>query len=203
MTSQRVTALKQPPISGLNGTRRLRRLRFVGQFRLVCSTRAHSTASFSPKTRLEYISPRRGNNGKHHWWLPLHIALLGTVTQAIVGGQLLFSATLGLARGPARSMTVFQLKLLNVAALWIIIGRLIDFETLFIAGVSIFVGAIGWVTWHVHRMWRSSVNRRFALPARSTVSQRSVSFSVPRSVALSAQESSTKRRPTPLTAASI
>ena len=36
------------------------------------------------------------------WWLPLHMALLGAITQAIVGGQLMFSATLGLARGPSR-----------------------------------------------------------------------------------------------------
>ena len=97
------------------------------------------------------------------WWLPLHLALLGAVTQAIVGGQLMFSTTLGLSRGPSRRLTLTQLGLLNVAALSVITGRLIDHLGVFIAGVSILVGVIGWVTWQVHLMWRRSVNRRFAL----------------------------------------
>lgn len=49
------------------------------------------------------------------WWLPLHMALLGAVTQAIVGGQLMFSATLGLSRGPTRTVTLIQLGMLNPA----------------------------------------------------------------------------------------
>lgn len=48
-------------------------------------------------------------------WLPLHMALLGAVTQAIVGGQLMFSATLGLSRGPSRRSTLTQLALLRSA----------------------------------------------------------------------------------------
>lgn len=97
------------------------------------------------------------------WWLPLHIALLGAVTQAIVGGQLMFSATLGLARGPSRSTTLAQLGLLNAAALLVILGRWTEIETLFVVGVAVFVAVIGWVGWQVHFLWRSSINRRFAV----------------------------------------
>lgn len=97
------------------------------------------------------------------WWLPLHLALLGAVTQAIVGGQLMFSATLGLARGPDRRTTLVQLGLINVAALSVIAARLMDLQAVFVTGVTVFVGVIGWVALLVHRLWRSSVNRRFAV----------------------------------------
>lgn len=97
------------------------------------------------------------------WWLPLHLALLGAVTQAIVGGQLMFSATLGLARGPSRATTLAQLGLLNAAGLSVIVGRWTGLQVLFAAGVTVFVVVIGWVAWLVHRLWRSSVNRRFAV----------------------------------------
>ena len=97
------------------------------------------------------------------WWLPLHMALLGAVTQAIVGGQLMFSATLGLARGPSRAITLAQLGFLNLAALAIIVGRWSELQILFVAGAMVFVGVIGWVAWQVHLLWRSSINRRFAV----------------------------------------
>lgn len=97
------------------------------------------------------------------WWLPLHLALLGAVSQAIVGGQLMFSATLGLSRGPARSTILTQLALLNLAAALVVGGRLWDARAAFIAGVTIFVVAIGWVGWQVNRLWKRSVNRRFAI----------------------------------------
>jgi hypothetical protein len=97
------------------------------------------------------------------WWLPLHMALLGAVTQAIVGGQLMFSATLGLSRGPSRSVTLAQLGLLNAAAILVIMGRLVGEAGLHLAGVSLFVPVIVWVTWQVHTMWSASVNRRFSI----------------------------------------
>jgi nitrite reductase (NO-forming) len=96
------------------------------------------------------------------WWLPLHIALLGAMTQAIAGGQPMFSTTLGLSRGPSRRLTVTQLGLLNLAAISVIAGRLWDSKTAFATGVAIFVCVIGYVTWQVHAMWKRSVNRRFA-----------------------------------------
>jgi nitrite reductase (NO-forming) len=95
------------------------------------------------------------------WWLPLHLALLGAASQAIVGGQLMFSATLGLARGPSRRMTLTQLGLLNLAAILVIGGRLWESRGSFGVGASIFMLVIGWVTWQVDRLWRRSVNRRF------------------------------------------
>lgn len=97
------------------------------------------------------------------WWLPLHLALLGALTQAIVGGQLMFSTTLGLARGPSRTSTLVQLGLLNAAALSVIIGRWADLQTLFVAGVTAFIGVVAWVAGQVHHLWRSSINRRFAV----------------------------------------
>ena len=97
------------------------------------------------------------------WWLPLHMVLLGAVSQAIVGGQLMFSATLGLSRGPRRLGALLQLGLLNAGAVAVIAGRLAPSDALFAAGAAVFVVAIGWVSWEVHGMWRTSVNRRFAV----------------------------------------
>lgn len=97
------------------------------------------------------------------WWLPLHMALLGAVTQAIVGGQLMFSATLGLARGPGRSTTITQLALLNSGALLIIAGRLWGSRPTFATGAMLVTATVAWVIWTVHRLWHGSANRRFAI----------------------------------------
>ena len=75
----------------------------------------------------------------------------------------MFSATLGLSRGPSRSVTLIQLGLLNVAAILVIMGRLVGEPGVLAAGVSIFVPVIAWVTWQVHTMWSASVNRRFSI----------------------------------------
>ena len=97
------------------------------------------------------------------WWLPVHLAMLGAASQAIVGGQLMFTTTLGLSRGPEREQTLMQLGLLNVAALLVIGGRIWSSTASLATGATIFVIAIGWVTWQVHRYWRRSTNRRFAI----------------------------------------
>ena len=97
------------------------------------------------------------------WWLPLHLMLLGAVTQAVVGGQLMFSATLGLSLGPERPRTLAHLGLLNIAAVMVITGRLIDQEAVLASGVVLFIAVIGWLLWQTHRMWSRSVNRRFAI----------------------------------------
>ncbi|MPZ69506.1 MAG: hypothetical protein GEU71_08260 [Actinobacteria bacterium] len=97
------------------------------------------------------------------WWLPLHLALLGAATQAIVGGQLMFSATLGLSRGPSRNLVLVQLLLLNVGALLVVGGRQWHSDAALAAGVVIVTVVIGWVTFLVHRLWSRSVNRRFAM----------------------------------------
>jgi nitrite reductase (NO-forming) len=97
------------------------------------------------------------------WWLPLHLALLGAASQAIVGGQLMFSATLGLARGPSRHTTLTQLALLNVGAALVVGGRLWGSRAALAAGATIFTVVIGWVMWQVARLWSRSVNRRFAI----------------------------------------
>ena len=97
------------------------------------------------------------------WWLPLHLLLLGAVTQAIVGGQLMFSATLGLSRGPSRRTVLAQLALLNVGAALVIGGRYAGAELALGIGAALVTLAIGWVLWLVDRLWRRSINRRFAI----------------------------------------
>lgn len=97
------------------------------------------------------------------WWLPLHLALLGTITQVIVGGQLMFSATLGLSRGPSRRVTLTQLALLNLGAILVIGGRLWDSRTALALGAATVTIAIVWVLSLVDRLWRHSVNRRFTI----------------------------------------
>jgi nitrite reductase (NO-forming) len=97
------------------------------------------------------------------WWLPLHLALLGAASQAVAGGQTMFSATLGLSRGPARRRTLAQLAAMNAGALLVIGGRAWDSQSVLATGAGIFTLAIGWVSWDVHRLWRGSVNRRFAI----------------------------------------
>lgn len=75
----------------------------------------------------------------------------------------MFSATLGLSRGPARTGTVTQLALLNLAAALVIVGRVVGEPSVLAIGASIFVPVIAWVTWQVHLMWRNSVNKRFSI----------------------------------------
>lgn len=97
------------------------------------------------------------------WWLPVHLAMLGAASQAIVGGQLMFSTTLGLSRGPARSRSLTQLGLLNLGAALVVGGRIWSWPGVLAAGASIFIATICWVTWQVHLLWRRSINRRFSI----------------------------------------
>lgn len=97
------------------------------------------------------------------WWLPLHMALLGAATQAIVGGQLMFTATLGLARGPSRASALSQLALLNAGAVMVVAGRWIGHTVAFVTGATLVVATVIWVAWQVDRMSRRSVNKRFAI----------------------------------------
>jgi nitrite reductase (NO-forming) len=97
------------------------------------------------------------------WWLPVHLAMLGAASQAIVGGQLMFTTTLGLSRGPKRSQSLLQLSLMNIGAGLVVGGRLWDVQWLFAIGASLFVMTTGWVSLQVHLLWRRSVNRRFAI----------------------------------------
>jgi nitrite reductase (NO-forming) len=97
------------------------------------------------------------------YWLPVHLAMLGAASQAIVGGQLMFSTTLALARGPSRRQTLTQLGLLNVAAALVIGGRIWGSTAVLGVGASVLVVTIAWVTWQVRRLWRDSANRRFSI----------------------------------------
>jgi nitrite reductase (NO-forming) len=97
------------------------------------------------------------------WWLPVHLAMLGAASQAIVGGQLMFTTTLGLSRGPKRSQSLLQLSLINIGAGLVVGGRLWDVQWLLAIGASLFVMTTGWVSLQVHLLWRRSVNRRFAI----------------------------------------
>lgn len=104
-------------------------------------------------------------NQRLGWWLPLHLALAGTVSQMIVGGQLMFSATLGMARGPSRGTTLGQLALLNAGAAGVAAGRMSATQWLLALGAALFVAGVVWAGALVHRMWEASPNRRFAVTA--------------------------------------
>jgi nitrite reductase (NO-forming) len=97
------------------------------------------------------------------WWLPVHLAMLGAASQAIVGGQLMFTTTLGLSRGPKRSQSLLQLSLMNIGAGLVVGGRVWDEQWLLAIGASVFVVTVGWVSLQVHLLWRRSINRRFAI----------------------------------------
>ena len=97
------------------------------------------------------------------WWLPLHLALLGAATQAVVGGQLMFTATLGLARGPSRTSALAQLSLLNAGAALVVAGRWAGHRLTFVTGATVVVLTVTWVAWQVDGMSRRSVNKRFAI----------------------------------------
>jgi nitrite reductase (NO-forming) len=97
------------------------------------------------------------------WWLPVHVAMLGAASQAIVGGQLMFSTTLGLARGPARWLTLTQLALLNIGAVLVVTGRVWSLVYVLAGGATIFVATVCWVACQVCVLWRRSINRRFAI----------------------------------------
>lgn len=97
------------------------------------------------------------------WWLPLHLALAGAVSQLIVGGQVMFSATLGLAKGPARRTVIAQLALMNIGVAGVAAGRVFSSKPILAVGASSFLVALLSAAIVVHRLWRRSLNRRFAI----------------------------------------
>ena len=97
------------------------------------------------------------------WWFPVHLALLGAASQAIVGGQLMFSTTLGLARGPSRTTVLSQLALLNSGAALVVGGRVWGSDIALGIGATLFLIGIAWAAVLVDRQWRDSPNRRFAV----------------------------------------
>ncbi len=97
------------------------------------------------------------------WWLPVHLAMIGAASQAIVGGQLMFTATLGSARGPSRQTALQQLALLNLGGALVIGGRLFGVRTVLALGATVITVTISWAAWEVRRMWRRSIGRRFAV----------------------------------------
>jgi hypothetical protein len=75
----------------------------------------------------------------------------------------MFSATLGLSRGPSRRITLTQLSLLNIGAALVIGGRVFGSEVALALGATTVTLVVGWVLWLVDGLWRRSVNRRFAI----------------------------------------
>lgn len=95
------------------------------------------------------------------WWLPLHLALLGTASQLIVGGQLMFSSTVTRAREPRPVAVRGQLGLLNAGVVGVVVGRLFGSDVFLVVGGSAVPAGVVWAALVVHRMWRSSLDRRF------------------------------------------
>jgi mannitol-specific phosphotransferase system IIBC component len=75
----------------------------------------------------------------------------------------MFSATLGLSRGPSRCITLSQLTLLNIGAALVVGGRVFGSRVALALGAMTVTLVVGWVIWLVDRLWRRSVNRRFAI----------------------------------------
>ncbi|MGH2736325.1 MAG: hypothetical protein ACRDKZ_12150 [Actinomycetota bacterium] len=118
------------------------------------SARVWATAAL-----LSVLLPAEARMG---WWLPLHLLLVGAATQLIVGGHIMFSATLGVSRGPDRPVLLGQLALLNAGAAGIIGGRLFDLTILLGLGATALVAAIISAALITQELWRSALNRRFA-----------------------------------------
>ncbi|MDQ3646301.1 MAG: hypothetical protein M3345_05120, partial [Actinomycetota bacterium] len=145
-----------------------------------------ATHAGSPKSLpvLEAPSPRRSPMADHHlsarvwasvaliavllpstwrlgWWLPLHFLLIGAASQLIIGGQTMFSATLGVAPGPRRATTLVQLVLMNAGVIGISAGRVFEIVSLVAIGALSFLTAVVWSAIVVRSLWRRSLNRRF------------------------------------------
>lgn len=97
------------------------------------------------------------------WWLPLHLFLAGTASQLIVGGQIYFSAALGMTRPIDPRVSLGQLAGLNVGAGLLLTGRLAGSHGLLVAGGTTFALSCIWAGTTVERLWRRSVQRRFAV----------------------------------------
>ena len=95
------------------------------------------------------------------WWLPLHLLLTGAASQLIVGGQTMFSATLGVAPGPRRATTLAQLVLMNAGVVGITAGRVFGIVWPVAIGALSFLTAVVWSAIVVRCLWRRSLNRRF------------------------------------------
>ncbi|MGH2826922.1 MAG: hypothetical protein ACRDKF_08120 [Actinomycetota bacterium] len=95
------------------------------------------------------------------WWLPLHFLLIGAASQLIIGGQTMFSATLGVAPGPRRETTLAQLVLMNAGVVGISAGRVFEIVWPVAIGALSFLIAVVWSGLVVRSLWRRSLNRRF------------------------------------------
>lgn len=95
------------------------------------------------------------------WWLPLHLMFLGAVSQSIVGGQYHFSTALTKARPASSAPLMVRLALMNVGAVSIALGRLVDSTPVLVAGACAFGAVLLWSSVSVEMLWRRSIARRF------------------------------------------
>lgn len=102
-------------------------------------------------------------SGRLGWWLPLHIVLAGVVSQSIVGGQQMFSSTLGMAPALPTVVVRAQLALMNLGAIGVIVGRASSAEALLGAGAVTFLGGAMWGGITARRAWTKGLGSRFAM----------------------------------------
>ncbi|MEX2556103.1 MAG: hypothetical protein WEB06_10765 [Actinomycetota bacterium] len=95
------------------------------------------------------------------WWLPLHLALAGAVSQSIVGGQFQFSSALAMAPPSSPVFPLVRLGVMNVGALLIVLGRVIGSPETLVVGAAALGSAILWAAVAVDGIWRRSIVRRF------------------------------------------
>jgi nitrite reductase (NO-forming) len=97
------------------------------------------------------------------WWLPLHLALIGAATQLIVGGQIMFSSTLGMAPEPSGRAIRAQLVLLNVGAASIVAGRVWSVDVLLALGALSLLTGVTWGAVTADNCWKKGLGSRFAV----------------------------------------
>ena len=98
------------------------------------------------------------------WWLPLHLALAGSISLAIDGAMQNFALTLTATPAPALGIVATQFLLANAAVALVAVGYPADLDPLVAVGGACFVAAAGLLGWIVRRAWRMALNRRHRLP---------------------------------------
>jgi len=78
-------------------------------------------------------------------WLPVHLLLLGAVSNAILVWSTYFTeALLRQPRAASRLVEAVRLGTFNVGAVAVVLGMTVDAVTLVVVGVDLVIVAVGW-----------------------------------------------------------
>lgn len=96
-------------------------------------------------------------------WLPLHLALLGTASQLIAGGQIMFSGALSMAPPVRRRHIAGSLVFLNLGAAAIAVGRISGALPMVGLGATAFLAGAVWSGLVADSRWRRGLGTRFRI----------------------------------------